>query len=51
MTRFVAVAPGSPAGTRVGTRLFAVGSQFQAVALRLGESVPEPSTWWRLVHA
>ena len=51
MTRFVGVSPGSPAGTKVGTRLFAVGAQFQAVALRLAETVPEPSVWWRLVHA
>jgi hypothetical protein len=51
MTRFVTVAPGSAAGTRVGTRLFAIGSQFQAVNLRLAETVPEPTAWWRLVHA
>ena len=51
MTRFVPVAPGSAAGTVVGTRLFAIGSQFQAVRLRLAETVPEPSAWWRLVHA
>jgi hypothetical protein len=35
----------------VGVRLFAIGAQFQAVTLRLAETVPEPSTWWRLVHA
>ena len=50
MTRFVAVAPGSSAGTRVGTRLFAIGSQFGAVVLRLAETVPEPTAWWRLMH-
>jgi len=50
-TRFVAVPPGSPAGTKVGTRLFAVGAQIEAVALRLAATVPEPSVWWRLVHA
>jgi len=51
MTRFVAIPAGSPAGTRVGARLFAIGDQFQAVPLRLAETVPEPTTWWRLVHA
>jgi serine-type D-Ala-D-Ala carboxypeptidase (penicillin-binding protein 5/6) len=50
-TRFTSIAPGSPSGTKVGVRLFAIGSQFEAVALRLDEVVPEPSTWWRLVHA
>jgi hypothetical protein len=51
MTRFVAVAPGAAAGTQIGTRLFAIGSQFEAVDLRLAEKVPEPTAWWRLVHA
>jgi D-alanyl-D-alanine carboxypeptidase (penicillin-binding protein 5/6) len=51
MTHFVLVAPGSPAGTRVGIRLFAIGAQLQAVTLRLAGTVPEPSMWWRLVHA
>jgi D-alanyl-D-alanine carboxypeptidase (penicillin-binding protein 5/6) len=51
MTRFTSVAPGSPRGTRVGVRLFAIGAQSQAVTLRLAGIVPEPSTWWRLVHA
>jgi len=51
MTRFVDVAPGAAAGTQIGTRLFAIGSQFEAVDLRLAEKVPEPTAWWRLVHA
>jgi len=51
LTRFVPVPAGSPAGTRVGARLFAIGDEFQAVPLRLAETVPEPTAWWRLVHA
>jgi len=51
MTRYTAVPPGSPSGTSVGTALFALGSQFQAVTLTLAETVPEPSVWWRLAHA
>ena len=51
MTQFTSVAPGSPPGTRVGVRLFAIGAQFGAVTLRLAGAVPEPSAWWRLVHA
>jgi len=51
MTRFTPIAAGSPPGTKVGVRLFAIGAQFEAVTLRLAGTVPEPSTWWRLVHA
>jgi D-alanyl-D-alanine carboxypeptidase (penicillin-binding protein 5/6) len=50
VSRFASVAPGSRAGTRVGTTLFGIGSQFEAVALKLAGTVPEPSVWWRLVH-
>ncbi len=50
MTRFVAVPPGSPARTLVGSSIYAVGLQFQVVRLRLIETVPEPSVWWRLQH-
>ena len=50
MTRFVPVPPGSPAGTLVGTSVYAIGTQFQAVELRLSANVPEPSLWWRLQH-
>jgi hypothetical protein len=50
MTRFVAVPPGSPARTLVGSSIYAIGSQFQVVQLRLIEPVPEPSVWWRLQH-
>jgi len=49
-TTFRTVAPGSSAGTRVGTTLYAIGTQFQAVSLVLHETVPEPSVWWRLRH-
>lgn len=51
MTKFAAVPAGSAAGTRVGVRLFAIGAQFEAVPLRLSQTVPEPTAWWRLVHA
>jgi D-alanyl-D-alanine carboxypeptidase (penicillin-binding protein 5/6) len=50
VTRFTPVPPGSAAGTRVGSTLFAVGTQFQVVPLRLHQTVPEPSLWWRLRH-
>jgi hypothetical protein len=50
MTRFVVVPPGSPAGTLVGTSVYAIGTQFEAVELRLSATVPEPSVWWRLQH-
>ncbi len=50
MTKFTEVPPGSGAGTRVGATIYAIGTQFQVVALRLSESVPEPSVWWRLRH-
>jgi D-alanyl-D-alanine carboxypeptidase (penicillin-binding protein 5/6) len=50
LTKFRAVAPGSSAGTRVGSTLFAVGTQFEVVPLRLRQAVPEPSLWWRLRH-
>ncbi len=50
LTRFVAVPPGSPARSLVGSSIYAIGSQFQVVQLRLIETVPEPSVWWRLQH-
>ena len=50
-TQFTAIAPGSRAGTGIGTALYAIGSQFRAVPLALAETVPEPSVWWRLAHA
>ncbi len=51
LTRFRSVEAGSPAGTRVGVRMYAIGAQFVAVPLELAEPVPEPSVWWRLAHA
>jgi D-alanyl-D-alanine carboxypeptidase (penicillin-binding protein 5/6) len=50
MTRFVTVPPGATSGTYVGSSIFAIGSQFQVVPLRLAQTVPEPSVWWRLQH-
>ena len=46
----VKVAPGAPAGTPVGSTVFAIGTQFEVVPLRLVQTVPEPSVWWRLQH-
>lgn len=50
LTHVATVPAGSPAGTRVGTALFGLGTQLVAVPLRLGSTVPEPSWWWRLLH-
>lgn len=49
-TKLQVVPPGGGAGTRVGTGLFALGTQIEVVPLRLAATVPEPSWWWRLVH-
>jgi len=49
-TQLQTVPPGGKAGTPVGTGLFALGTQIEAVPLRLAATVPEPSWWWRLVH-
>jgi hypothetical protein len=49
-TRLVAVPPGASAGTTVGASIFAIGSEFQFVPLRLTRTVPEPSIWWRMAH-
>ena len=50
LTRFTKLPPGATAGTAVGSTVFAVGTQFEAVPLRLTQTVPEPSVWWRLRH-
>ena len=50
-TQFTTIAPGSAAGSGIGTAVYAIGSQFRAVPLALAETVPEPSVWWRLAHA
>jgi hypothetical protein len=42
--------PGGTAGTRVGTAFYALGTQIEAVPLRLAATLPEPSWWWRLIH-
>jgi hypothetical protein len=51
LTRFTRVAPGATAGTRIGSTVFAIGTQFEAVPLQLAQTVPEPSVWWRLQHS
>jgi len=50
LTHFTKVPPGATAGTSVGSTVFAIGSQFEVVPLRLVQTVPEPSVWWRLQH-
>ncbi len=49
-TTFRPVPPGSAAGTHVGATIYAIGTEFQVVPLRLSQTVPEPSIWWRLRH-
>ena len=44
------VPPGGGGRARVGTGVFALGTQIEVVPLRLAATVPEPSWWWRLVH-
>ncbi len=50
LLRFVAVRPGSAAGTTVGMALYALGTQFTAVPLRLSAPLQEPTWVWRLLH-
>lgn len=50
LLQFVAVRPGSAAGTRVGTVLYGLGTQLAAVPLRLSAPLREPTWWWRLLH-
>jgi hypothetical protein len=48
----LAVVPsGATEGRRVGAAGFVLGSQIQLVPVELGGTLPEPSWWWRLVHA
>jgi hypothetical protein len=49
-TKLLPVPAGGSGGHRVGTALFALGNQIEAVPLQLAATVPEPSWWWRLVH-
>jgi D-alanyl-D-alanine carboxypeptidase (penicillin-binding protein 5/6) len=48
--RFTPVHPGARAGSRAGTAVYALGTQFQAVPLTLAADLPEPSWWGRLAH-
>ncbi len=50
LLQFDEVRPGSAAGTRVGTVLYGLGTQFAAVPLRLSVPLREPTWWWRLLH-
>jgi hypothetical protein len=50
-TRLDVVPPGATVGRHVGAAGFVLGTQLQLVPVELGGTVPEPSWWWRLVHA
>ncbi len=49
-SKLVPVPAGGAGGRRVGTALYVLGTQVQAVPLTLATTVPEPSWWWRLIH-
>ncbi|MGO8873292.1 MAG: hypothetical protein ACLQPH_18180, partial [Acidimicrobiales bacterium] len=49
-TVFGPVPPDATGGTRIGTTTYLLGTQLEAVPLRLARTVPQPSWWWRLVH-
>jgi hypothetical protein len=50
-TKLEVVPSGANEGRRVGVAGFVLGSQIQLVPVELGGTLPEPSWWWRLVHA
>jgi hypothetical protein len=50
-TKLAVVPSGATAGRRVGAAGFVLGSQIQLVPVELGGTLPEPSWWWRLIHA
>jgi serine-type D-Ala-D-Ala carboxypeptidase (penicillin-binding protein 5/6) len=45
-----AIAPGAAARSEAGQALYALGTQIEAVPVKLTATLPEPSWWWRLVH-
>ncbi len=45
------VGPGDAIGSRIGAAVYSLGTQVESVPLLLAATVPEPSWWWRLVHA
>lgn len=45
------VPPGAAANSGAGRALYALGKQIELVSLTLTGRLPEPSWWWRLVHA
>jgi D-alanyl-D-alanine carboxypeptidase (penicillin-binding protein 5/6) len=45
------VGPGDAIGSQVGTATYSLGTQVESVPLQLTATVPEPSWWWRLIHA
>jgi hypothetical protein len=44
------VPAGVAKGTGVGTARYRLGSQLEAVPLKVAATVPEPTWWWRLLH-
>ncbi len=44
------VPSGARQGARAGTAFYWLGTQLQAVPLRLSATLSEPSWWWRVVH-
>jgi len=50
VARLGTVPAGATAGSRAGIALYALGEQIEAVPLRLTDTLPEPSWWWRLLH-
>jgi D-alanyl-D-alanine carboxypeptidase (penicillin-binding protein 5/6) len=50
-THLGSVPAGGTAGSRIGTTHYLLGTQLETVPLKLATTVPEPSWWWRLVHA
>jgi serine-type D-Ala-D-Ala carboxypeptidase (penicillin-binding protein 5/6) len=47
---FDKVAPGTRARARAGVAYYALGTQIESVPLTLTSTLPEPTTWWRVVH-
>ena len=45
-----AVPAGLSGGRQVGDAFFGIGTQLEAVPLRLTTTVSEPSWWWRVLH-
>lgn len=44
------IAAGTKSGTEVGVLKITTPTGIKSVAVRIGESIPEPDAWWRLSH-